>query len=81
VRSEIEAYIEKISTGERQYSEVLEYVLNLYKKKYFQMRDSIDKIVSAYKKFFDIDQGNYLKSVKDIKSKPNPHAVVAKKKE
>jgi len=80
-RADIEGYVDMISRGQKRYDEVLEYVLGLYKKKWFKMRDNFDKIINAYKKFFDIDQGNFLKGVKDIRKNPNPNAVVAKKRE
>ena len=70
-----------ISKGTKRYDEVLDYVLNIYKKKFFKMQENYDKLVNAYKKFFEIDQGVFLKGKKGIGAKPNPFAVVAKKKE
>ena len=44
------------------------------------MRDNFDKIIQAYKKFFVIDELNFLNAKKSIKSTPNPNAAPAKKR-
>ncbi len=70
-----------ISKGKKRYDEVLTNILGIYRKKWFKMRDNLDKIIIAFKKYYEINQDFYLKYLKEIRSKPNPEAQVKKKRE
>jgi DNA topoisomerase-3 len=68
-RSEIEGLVSQLAKGTKRFEEVLEYAINLYKKKFLMIRQSYDKLLNSFKKYFEIDCMAMNQVYKQIKSK------------
>jgi hypothetical protein len=68
-RCEIEGLVGQVAKGTKRYDEVLDYAINLYKKKFLIIRQSYDKLLNSFKKYFEIDCMAMNQVYKQIKSK------------
>jgi DNA topoisomerase-3 len=69
IRSEIEGLVNQIAKGTKRYDEVMDYTINLYKKKFLVIRQSYDKLLNSFKKYFEIDCMAMNQVYKQIKNK------------
>jgi DNA topoisomerase-3 len=69
IRSQIETYVDQVAKGTKKSQDALSYAVELYKKKFLIVRQNYEKILSGFKKYFDIDLMEMNKVYQTIKSK------------
>ena len=59
IRSKIEKYVEQISIGEKDYKNVMDDAINIYRQKFKKVYENVNKLLEIFGKYFDVDIGGY----------------------
>ena len=59
IRAKIEKCVEQISIGEKNYKDVMDNSLNIYRQKFARVYENTDKLLKIFGKYFHVDDGGY----------------------